>query len=127
MVKKVLFLLFILMGTLLPGLAQKSNVVFIVADDAGHDKSAYYRKWENTPAFFQIAKEGILFQNAFAPNAKCAPFRACILTDRNPWQLDALYISNRKIALFLEELNKEATTIILYHKLPQNEFDNVKI
>ena len=115
------------MGTLLPGFAQKSKVLFIVADDLGLDMSAYYRKWVNKPTFFQIANEGILFQKVCTPNAKCAPFRACILTGRNPWQFDALCISNGKITLFLEELNKVATTIILYHKLPQNEFDNVKI
>jgi len=67
----------------------RPNIVYIVADDAGLDMSAYGRKWVNTPAFDRIAKEGILFENAYTPNAKCAPSRSCMLTGRNPWQLDA--------------------------------------
>ncbi|TDB62764.1 sulfatase family protein [Arundinibacter roseus] len=68
---------------------QKTNILYIVADDAGLDMSAYGRTWVNTPAFDRIAKEGILFKNAYTPNAKCAPSRSCMLTGRNPWQLDA--------------------------------------
>ncbi len=51
--------------------------------------SAYGRTWVNTPGFDRVAREGILFQNAYTPNAKCAPSRSCMLTGRNPWQLDA--------------------------------------
>lgn len=68
---------------------KKPNILYIVADDAGLDMSAYGRKWVNTPAFDKIAQEGILFKNAYTPNAKCAPSRSCMLTGRNPWQLDA--------------------------------------
>jgi arylsulfatase A-like enzyme len=42
-----------------------------------------------TPSFDRIAREGILFMNAFTPNAKCAPSRSCIITGRNSWQLEA--------------------------------------
>jgi N-sulfoglucosamine sulfohydrolase len=61
----------------------------MVADDAGVEMSAYGCQWVQTPGFDQIARQGILFQNAFTPNAKCAPSRSCMLTGRNPWQLDA--------------------------------------
>ncbi len=44
--------------------------------------------WVNTPGFDRVAKEGLLFMNAYTPNAKCSPSRACILTGRNPWQLE---------------------------------------
>ena len=40
-----------------------------------------------TPHFDRVAREGILFKQAYTPNAKCAPSRACILTGRNSWQL----------------------------------------
>ena len=68
---------------------KKPNILFIVADDAGADMSAYGRTWVNTPAFDRIAREGLLFNRAYTPNAKCAPSRACIITGRNSWQLDA--------------------------------------
>lgn len=68
----------------------RPNILLAVADDwsYGH-ASAYGCKWVRTPAFDRVAKEGILFTNAYTPNAKCAPSRACILTGRNSWQLKA--------------------------------------
>lgn len=51
--------------------------------------SAYGCRWVRTPAFDRVAREGVLFTNAYTPNAKCAPSRACILTGRNSWQLEA--------------------------------------
>jgi N-sulfoglucosamine sulfohydrolase len=69
--------------------AKRPNILFIIADDAGMDMSAYGRTWVKTPAFDRIAKEGLLFEKAYTPNAKCAPSRSCIMTGRNSWQLDA--------------------------------------
>ncbi|NOR75898.1 MAG: sulfatase-like hydrolase/transferase [Draconibacterium sp.] len=37
----------------------------------------------------KLAAEGMVFTNAYAPNAKCAPSRSCIVTGRNSWQLEA--------------------------------------
>jgi N-sulfoglucosamine sulfohydrolase len=65
------------------------NILFLIADDAGIDFSAYGSSYVNTPAFDRIAKEGVLFNKAYTPNAKCAPSRSCILTGRNSWQLEA--------------------------------------
>lgn len=64
------------------------NILFCLADDAGMHMGAYGCRWVNTPAFDRVAREGILFAQGYAPNAKCAPSRACILTGRNPWQLE---------------------------------------
>ena len=50
--------------------------------------SAYGCDWVNTPNFDRVASEGILFQNAYTPNAKCGPSRSNILTGRNSWQLE---------------------------------------
>ncbi len=68
--------------------ASRPNILFAIADDMGH-ASAYGTPWVNTPNFDRLAKEGVLFLNAYTPSAKCAPSRACILTGRNPWQLEA--------------------------------------
>lgn len=61
------------------------NILICIADDAAHMGKEF--AWVNTPAFDRVAAEGILFSNAYTPNAKCAPSRACLLTGRNPWQL----------------------------------------
>lgn len=57
-------------------------------DDASIHLSAYGYDWCKTPAIDKIARNGILFSNAYTPNAKCAPSRASVLTGRNPWQLE---------------------------------------
>lgn len=68
---------------------QKPNILFAIADDASWKHfGAYGCGWVKTPAFDQVAANGILFNNAYTPNAKCAPSRSCILTGRNSWQLE---------------------------------------
>lgn len=68
---------------------KKPNILFAIADDASFPHmSAYGTTWVNTPAFDRIAKEGLLFTNAYTPNAKCSPSRSVILTGRNSWQLE---------------------------------------
>ena len=70
---------------------QKSrpNILFAIADDwsFGH-AGAYGSKWLRTPGVDRIAREGLLFTNAYTPNAKCAPSRAILLTGRHSWQLE---------------------------------------
>jgi len=86
-----LFALSLLMSFYHIGDAQtaRPNILFVIADDASWNSfSAYGCEWINTPAFDRIAKEGLLFNNAYTPNAKCAPSRACVLTGRNSWQLE---------------------------------------
>ncbi|MFZ0281907.1 MAG: sulfatase [Bacteroidales bacterium] len=76
---------------------QRPNILFCIADDAsfGHF-SAYGCKWVTTPGFDRVAREGIIFTNAYTPNAKSGPSRACIITGRNSWQLEEAgnHISN---------------------------------
>ena len=65
------------------------NILFAIMDDATYlHMSAYGCEWVNTPNFDRVAKNGLLFNNAYTPNAKCAPSRSCILTGRNSWQLE---------------------------------------
>ena len=71
---------------------QRPNILFCIADDASMEYMSAYgfnNAWIKTPAFDRVAREGVLFNNAYTPNAKCAPSRACILTGRNSWQLEA--------------------------------------
>ena len=75
-------------GTGLNTATSRPNILFAVADDMGQ-ASAYGTRWVKTPNFDRLASRGILFLNAYTPNAKCSPSRACILTGRNPWQLEA--------------------------------------
>ncbi|WP_027138653.1 sulfatase family protein [Gaetbulibacter saemankumensis] len=68
---------------------KKPNILFCIADDATwKHMSAYGTDWIKTPAFDRIADQGLLFNNAYTPNAKCGPSRSIILTGRNTWQLE---------------------------------------
>jgi arylsulfatase A-like enzyme len=64
----------------------RPNILFAVADDASHF-SAYGHRFVNTPHFDRVAQEGLLFNNMFTTNPKCAPSRASILTGMHTWQL----------------------------------------
>lgn len=69
--------------------AKRPNILFIIFDDWGWQHAgAYGCKWVKTPNFDRVAREGVLFKNAFTSNPKCSPCRASLLTGRNTWQLE---------------------------------------
>jgi arylsulfatase A-like enzyme len=73
-----------------PSQAERPNILLAISDDQSWPHaSAYGTPWVDTPAFDRVARNGLLFNRAYTPNAKCAPSRATILTGRNSWQLGA--------------------------------------
>ena len=69
---------------------KRPNILFVIADDWGNGHAgAYGCSWIKTPNFDRVAKEGLLFLNAYTPTAKCAPSRSSIMTGRHPWLLGA--------------------------------------
>jgi len=70
--------------------AERPNILFIIFDDwnGSTHAGAYGCDWVKTPHFDRVAREGVLFKNAFTSNPKCSPCRASILTGRNTWQLE---------------------------------------
>src|SRR5262249_11149151 len=78
------------LAALAQGAERRPNIFLAIADDWGFGHaSAYGCQWTKTPGFDRVAREGLLFTRAYTPNAKCAPSRACLLTGRNSWQLEA--------------------------------------
>lgn len=67
----------------------RPNFLFIIFDDWGGYRQSGVEgcTWIRTPNFDRVAREGVLFRNAFTSNPKCSPSRASILTGRNSWQL----------------------------------------
>ena len=56
---------------------KRPNVVYLNADDLGvMDVGFMGSKIYNTPNLDQLAKQGMVFTNAYAPAANCAPSRA---------------------------------------------------
>jgi N-sulfoglucosamine sulfohydrolase len=65
------------------------NILFAIADDWSFGHAGVYGcEWVDTPAFDRISREGLRFDRAYTPNAKCAPARSILLTGRNSWQLE---------------------------------------
>ena len=67
----------------LPG-ADKPNLIFILADDAGiGDFSAYGCKYGSTPNIDRLATEGMKFTRAYSGSAVCAPSRGVLMTGQH--------------------------------------------
>jgi arylsulfatase A-like enzyme len=73
----------------------RPNLLFVIFDDWGWQHAGVYGcDWVKTPNFDRVAREGVLFKNAFTSNPKCSPCRASILTGRNTWQLEEAVCHN---------------------------------
>lgn len=69
--------------------AQKPNILFVISDDQSFPHaSAYGSNMVATPGFDLVAKQGVLFTNAYVTSPGCSPSRASILTGLYPWQLE---------------------------------------
>lgn len=69
--------------------AERPNLVAIVTDDQGRwAMGAYGNKDIQTPNMDRIAREGVIFKNAFANTPVCSPSRATYLTGRYPTELN---------------------------------------
>ncbi|HLN54863.1 MAG TPA: sulfatase [Bacteroidales bacterium] len=89
----------------------RPNILIAMGDDISFPHmGAYGTRWVKTPAFDRVAANGILFNNAYTPNAKSSPSRACFLTGRNSWQLEEagnhVPFFPPKFTTFMEALEK---------------------
>jgi len=68
--------------------ARRPNILFAIADDWGWPHASIHGDTVvKTPTFDSIARNGMLFENAFAIVPSCTPSRNSILTGQYPWRL----------------------------------------
>lgn len=68
--------------------AERPNILFCIADDWGWPHASVLGDAVvKTPTFDSMAKDGILFMNAFANAPSCTPSRNAVLTGQYPWRL----------------------------------------
>ncbi|XP_015676173.1 iduronate 2-sulfatase [Protobothrops mucrosquamatus] len=60
------------------------NVLFVIADDLRPALGSYGDPLVRSPNIDQLASKSVVFQNAFAQQAVCAPSRVSFLTGRRP-------------------------------------------
>ncbi len=96
-------LLPLLLSTVLHA-ADRPNIVFIFADDWGRHASAYAvldgsgtaNDIISTPNFDRIAREGVLFRNAFVSSPSCTPCRSSLVSGKHFWQTGSASILHSK-------------------------------
>ena len=70
-----------------PARASRPNILLAISDDQSWlHAGAYGDRGVDTPTFDRIARQGVLFNNAFAASPGCSPSRAALLTGRHTWQ-----------------------------------------
>ncbi len=68
---------------------ERPNILIAISDDQSYPyASAYGSTSTQTPHFDRIAKDGVLFTNAFVASPGCSPSRAALLTGMYPWELE---------------------------------------
>jgi len=62
------------------------NIVFIMVDDLGYSDVGYMNQQPEiqTPNIDKLAKEGMVFSNAYAAAPVCSPTRASLMTGKYP-------------------------------------------
>jgi arylsulfatase A-like enzyme len=66
-------------------IAQRPNIIYIMADDLGYaDLSCYGRKDYSTPNLDKLASQGLKFNNAYSAGSLCTPTRVAFMTGRYP-------------------------------------------
>ncbi|MBR8535160.1 sulfatase [Carboxylicivirga sediminis] len=67
-----------------PKSASKPNILLILVDDLGWQDVSYRgSNYFETKHIDRLAETGVMFNNAYAPAANCAPSRACIISGQN--------------------------------------------
>ena len=66
-------------------LAERPNVIFVLADDLGYrELGCYGQEKIRTPRIDELAASGMRFTRAYSGNAVCAPSRCVLMTGKHP-------------------------------------------
>lgn len=112
-------------------MGQKPNVIFFFTDQQRWDTAGCYgQKLNVTPNLDKMAKEGVLFENAFTCQPVCGPARSCIQTGKYATGTGcfrngiALPLGEKTIAHWFSEAGYETGYIGKWHLAStEGEFD----
>jgi N-sulfoglucosamine sulfohydrolase len=93
------------------GDSEQPNILWIVSEDNSPFFGCYGDEFATTPTFDKLAKEGVLYENAFANAPVCAPARSTIITGMYPpsmgtQNMRSTYPTPESIKFFPEYLRK---------------------
>ncbi len=81
-------------------LGARPNILLIVSEDNGPEIGAYGAPHVLTPNLDALAASGVLFQNAYVPQAGCSQSRAAFLTGLYPHQNGQIGLATWKFGLY---------------------------
>lgn len=79
---------------------EKPNILLIVSEDNGPELGCYGDPYVKTPILDKMAKNGVMFENAFVPYSVCSPSRACFLSGLGPQENGHLGLATHKFAFY---------------------------
>ncbi len=142
MKRKIIFLLVCLITTINVTWASKivkennttktkaPNIIFYLADDQDkYDYGCYGNEKIHTPAVDRLAKEGLLFENAFTGQAICAPSRSQLYTGNYPLKngcfLNHIKTKENQVSTttYMKELGYEVILAGKSHVGPNSVYD----
>jgi len=86
-----------------PAIAARPNILLIVSEDNGPELSCYGEPFVLTPVLDKLAAGGVLFRNAYVPQAGCSQSRAALLTGLFPHQNGQIGLATWKFRMYREE------------------------
>lgn len=129
---RLLSLTLLLLATGLASAAPR-NVVLFVTDDQGKDAGCYGNPVIQTPNLDAIAKDGTVFDNAYATTASCSASRSVILTGmfnhanahyghQHAYHHFSAYDNIKSLPVYLEETGYRTARVGKYHVAPEKVF-----
>jgi arylsulfatase A-like enzyme len=102
------------------------NILWITCEDMSPRLGCYGDRTVPTPNIDRLAREGVLYTNAFATTAVCGPSRHALITGMYPTSTYALHMRNHTRTSALKEIKDPATrefatTRPLYEAVPPPE------
>jgi len=117
--------------------AGKPNIIFIMSDDHTSQAIGAYgsrlAKLNPTPVIDTLAKEGMLFENAFCTNSICTPSRACIMTGQYSNVNGVLDLGgniepkNQHLAIEMRKAGYTTAMVGKWHLKKEPNFDYYKV
>lgn len=104
----------------------RPNILWITCEDLSPRLGCYGDRTVPTPNIDRLAREGVLYTNAFATTGVCAPSRHALITGMYPTSTYALQMRNLSRTSVLKEIKDPATRVfattrLLYEAVPPVE------